>query len=219
MSAREDVLQRIRRATADVTERNPDVDVPVEWTYGRALPTADVIADFVEKVEDYKAAVRRCPEVGAAETIIEALSALDARSVVVPDGLPDAWVQALSGAGFELHRDEPVLSHAQLNSIDAVLTTAAVGMADSGTIALDHGDGQGRRALTLLPDRHIVVVREDQVVSDVPEGMARLAPALRARRPVTWLSGGSATSDIELSRVEGVHGPRHLSVVLVAGAQ
>jgi L-lactate dehydrogenase complex protein LldG len=218
MSAREDVLQRIRRATADVTERNPDVDVPVEWTYGRALPTADVIADFVEKVEDYKAAVRRCPEVGAAETIIEALSALDARSVVVPDGLPDAWVQALSGAGFELHRDEPVLSHAQLNSIDAVLTTAAVGMADSGTIALDHGDGQGRRALTLLPDRHIVVVREDQVVSDVPEGMARLAPALRARRPVTWLSGGSATSDIELSRVEGVHGPRHLSVVLVAGA-
>ncbi|AQP44329.1 LutC/YkgG family protein [Tessaracoccus flavus] len=219
MSAREDVLQLIRRATADVTERNPDVDVPVEWTYGRALPTADVIADFVEKVEDYKAAVRRCPEVGAAETIIEALSALDARSVVVPDGLPDAWVQALSGAGFELHRDEPVLSHAQLNSIDAVLTTAAVGMADSGTIALDHGDGQGRRALTLLPDRHIVVVREDQVVSDVPEGMARLAPALRARRPVTWLSGGSATSDIELSRVEGVHGPRHLSVVLVAGAQ
>lgn len=218
MSAREDMLQRIRRATADVTERNPDVDVPVEWTYGRALPTADVIADFVEKVEDYKAAVRRCPEVGAAETIIEALSALDARSVVVPDGLPDAWVQALSGAGFELHRDEPVLSHAQLNSIDAVLTTAAVGMADSGTIALDHGDGQGRRALTLLPDRHIVVVREDQVVSDVPEGIARLAPALRARRPVTWLSGGSATSDIELSRVEGVHGPRHLSVVLVAGA-
>ena len=88
-------------------------------------------------------------------------------------------------------------------------------MADSGTIALDHGIGQGRRALTLLPDRHICVIREDQVVSDVPEGVVRLTPALTQRRPVTWLSGGSATSDIELSRVEGVHGPRHLSVVLV----
>jgi L-lactate dehydrogenase complex protein LldG len=87
-------------------------------------------------------------------------------------------------------------------------------MVDSGTIALDHSEDQRRRALSLLPDVHVCVVRADQVVSDVPEGIARLAPALRARRPITWLSGGSATSDIELSRVEGVHGPRQLWVIL-----
>lgn len=215
MSAREEVLRRIRAATRDVTEKDPAVDVPVEWEYGRPLGTVDVIADFVEKVEDYKAAVRRCGDGEIAATVVEALRALDAHSVVIPAGLPGNWIDALRDAGFELHSDEPVLSHAQLNGIDAVVTTAAVGMADSGTIALDHGIGQGRRALTLLPDRHICVIREDQVVSDVPEGVVRLTPALTQRRPVTWLSGGSATSDIELSRVEGVHGPRHLSVVLV----
>lgn len=217
MNAREDVLRRIRAATADVTEADPAIDVPVVWDYGRPLATPDVIADFVEKVEDYKAAVRRCDPDNTPRAIVEALRILEARSVVVPDGLPQAWTDTLEREGFELHRDAPPLTHAELNSIDAVVTTAAVGMADSGTIALDHGEGQGRRALTLLPDRHICVIGEDQVVSDVPEGIARLAPALRARRPVTWLSGGSATSDIELIRVEGVHGPRHLSVVLVSG--
>ncbi|WP_353082450.1 LutC/YkgG family protein [Tessaracoccus lapidicaptus] len=217
MNAREEVLRRVRRATADVTEDRPEVDVPVEWVYGRPLDTVDVLADFVEKVEDYKATVDRCAESGIGTTIVQALQRLGATSVVVPGGLPGEWTAAIGASGIQVYRDEPPLSHAQLNTIDAVVTTSAVGMADSGTIALDHSAGQGRRALSLLPDRHICVVRADQVVSDVPEGMTRLAPALRERRPVTWLSGGSATSDIELSRVEGVHGPRHLSVVLVEG--
>ena len=215
MSARDEVLGRVRRATADVTETRPEVDVPVNWTYGQPLATADVLADFVEKVEDYKAVVIRCSEAEVGRSLITVLRDLDAVSVVVPHGIPDQWSEALSAAGMVLHRDDPQLTHAQLNTIDAVVTTCAVGMADSGTIALDHSEGQGRRALTLLPDRHVCVVRADQVVSDVPEGITRLSPALRDRRPVTWLSGGSATSDIELSRVEGVHGPRHLSVVLV----
>ena len=215
MSAREDILQRIRTATADVTEPDPALDVPVEWAYGQPLATADVLADFVEKVEDYKARVVRVAEDGIGAAIVDALVGLDAASAVLPEGLPDAWVQAVTAAGVTVFRDDPELSHAELNLIAAVVTTAAVGMADSGTIALDHGLGQGRRALSLLPDCHVCVVRSEQVVSDVPEGIARLAPALRARRPVTWLSGGSATSDIELSRVEGVHGPRHLWVILV----
>ena len=215
MSAREDILQRIRTATADVTEPDPALDVPVEWTYGQPLATADVLADFVEKVEDYKARVVRVAEDGIGAAIVDALVGLDAASAVLPEGLPDAWVQAVTAAGVTVFRDDPELSHAELNLIAAVVTTAAVGMADSGTIALDHGLGQGRRALSLLPDCHVCVVRSEQVVSDVPEGIARLAPALRARRPVTWLSGGSAPSAIELSRVEGVPGPRHLWVILV----
>lgn len=215
MSARDEVLARIRRATSDVVDKDPVTDVPVDWTYGQPLATADVVADFVEKVEDYKAMVVRVSRDGVADAILDALHKLGAASVVLPDGLPAEWVDVLAASEIELFTDDPALDRAKLNVIDAVVTTSAVGMADSGTIALDHGQGQGRRALSLLPDRHICVVRTDQVVSDVPEGIARLAPALRARRPVTWLSGGSATSDIELSRVEGVHGPRHLWVILV----
>ena len=216
MSAREEILSRIRKATSDVTVTDPAIDVPVHWTYGQPLATADVLDDFVEKVEDYKARVVRVAEGEVAQAIVDALNELDATSAVLPAGLSADWVETVASAGIDVYRDNPELSHAELNVIAAVVTTAAVGMADSGTIALDHGSGQGRRALSLLPDCHICVVRADQVVSDVPEGIARLASALRARRPVTWLSGGSATSDIELSRVEGVHGPRRLWVILVA---
>lgn len=215
MSAREKVLADVRAALADVTEPDPVKDVPVAWTYGRALATEDVVSDFVEKVEDYRARVERIPAEGAAEALVAALAELGSRRVVLPRGLDPAWVEAVTSCGVEVVGDEPPLGHAELNRVDTVVTTCAVAMADSGTIALDHAEGQGRRALTLLPDRHVCLVRTDQVVSDVPEGMATLAPALRGGRPVTWLSGGSATSDIELSRVEGVHGPRSLFVLLL----
>ncbi len=215
MNAREEILARLREATSDVTVADAVADVPVEWVYGRPLGTADVVTDLVDKVLDYKADVTRCSAEELPDAIVAALWGTGAQSVVLPDGLPQAWVDAVTAAGFAPVRDEPPLTRAELNGTDAVLTTVAVAMADSGTIALDHGPGQGRRALTLLPDRHVCVVRADQVVSDVPEGIARLAPGLRERRPVTWLSGGSATSDIELSRVEGVHGPRTLHVIVV----
>lgn len=214
MGAREDILQRVREATRDVTEADPALDVPMTWVYGQPLATADVLADFVEKVEDYRAVVVRVPSAQVPQAVADALTSLGVRSAVMPPGVPAAWAEAASAAGVQLFADEPPLSHAELNTVDAVVTAAAVAMADSGTIALDHHTDQGRRALSLLPDAHVCVVRADQVVSDVPEGIARLAPAMRARRPVTWLSGGSATSDIELSRVEGVHGPRRLWVVL-----
>ena len=118
------------------------------------------------------------------QAIAEALTACGAASAVLPTGVPPAWAATVAAAGIRLHTDEPTLSHQSLNGIDAVVTGAAVAMADSGTIALDHSEDQGRRALSLLPDVHVCVVRADQVVSDVPEGIARLAPALRARRPI-----------------------------------
>ena len=130
--------------------------------------------------------------------------------VVVPSGLDGVLRAAVSHPVV----DEE-LSAAELDTVDAVLTTACVGIAETGTIVLDHGPGQGRRALTLVPDRHVCVVHADQVVPDVPDAMARLATSVARGRPLTWVSGPSATSDIELTRVEGVHGPRVLHVVLV----
>jgi L-lactate dehydrogenase complex protein LldG len=111
----------------------------------------------------------------------------------------------------EVVADTPPLSVDALDALDGVITGCAVGLAETGTIVLDGGAGQGRRVLSLLPDRHLCVIRADQIVQDVPEALARLDP----RRPMTWISGPSATSDIELQRVEGVHGPRVLDVVII----
>ena len=121
----------------------------------------------------------------------------------------DAWLVA---DGVERVSDTPPLPSAELDGIDAVITGCAIAIAETGTIVLDGGPDQGRRALTLIPDHHLCVVRAGQVVDDVPAAVAALDP----RRPLTWISGPSATSDIELRRVEGVHGPRHLYVLIVA---
>lgn len=158
---------------------------------------------FAERVADYRAEIHRLAEDDIPAAIANVTGE---RRLVVPDGLPDEWTRGLATI-----RDDPPLTTAQLDSVDGVLTTCALAIAETGTIVLDAGPGQGRRALTLVPDLHVCVVRREQVVSQVPDAIARLDPA----RPLTWISGPSATSDIELNRVEGVHGPRNLVVLLI----
>jgi L-lactate dehydrogenase complex protein LldG len=194
MSARDDILAGVRRALADA-DRSA-VTVPRGY---RDTPAADVDL-FVERVADYRAVVVRCAEDEVERRIAEALSG--AGRVVVPEGFPWRVDAAVRDDG---------LAATDLDAVDAVVTAATVGIATTGTIVLSHGPGQGRRALTLVPDVHVCVVRADQVVADVPDAFAVLDP----QRPTTWISGPSATSDIELNRVEGVHGPRTLHVVVV----
>lgn len=217
MSAKSEIMQRIRTALEDVPDIPAVDDAPVPWEFGRAvdLSAAGEILDvFVERVEDYHATVVRCPAADLPVAIADGLRATGATSAVVPEGLNPDWLSAADGVQFTVET-MPHLSPHELNRIDAVVTASAVGVAETGTIVLDHSAEQGRRALTLVPDRHIVVIGADQVVSGVPEAVALLRPAVEAGRPLTWISGPSATSDIELSRVEGVHGPRHLFVILV----
>lgn len=212
--AKTEILARIRAALRDVPESSAEQDVPVPWEYGRATRTEGVLDVFIDRVVDYKATLVRCGHDEVPARIVEGLRAHDVRSVVLPAGLEESWRSQIAAAGIEMHDDEPRLTRAQLDGIGGVVTASAVGSAETGTIMLDHGPDQGRRALTLVPDVHVCVIRADQVVSDVPEAVARTSDAMRAGQPITWISGGSATSDIELSRVEGVHGPRTLHVVL-----
>lgn len=208
MSSRDLVLGRIRSALAD----RPAPE-PVAWTHGRPTPLDDDrLTVFCERVADYQATVQRCAPDETADLVAAALSAAGAGTVVLPPGLPRALAEA-AGRAAEVVPDPG--SAEGLDGIAAVVTACAVGIAVTGTIVLDHAADQGRRALTLVPDVHVCVVRADQVVSDVPEAVARLSEAAAARRPMTWISGPSATSDIELSRVEGVHGPRTLHVIVV----
>lgn len=206
MSTRDAMLARIAAAL-----EGADQIPPPKRDYGATTPLSDNAATFVERVEDYRAVVERITPEGVAAAVAAALTR--ATRVVVPPGLPREWVAALDGA--EVVADDGDLSPDELDHFDAVVTAAAVGIAVTGTIVLDHGPGQGRRALSLLPDYHLCVVLAAQVVGLVPEAIGGLEPAARERRPLTFISGPSATSDIELNRVEGVHGPRTLEVLIV----
>ena len=202
--AREAVLERIREALADGAALP---DVPRDYVQHGERSREEVLARFVDRVEETGATVM--PAADAAVAIAEALLRQAAARVVVAPDLPDG----LRPAGVELVEDEG-LSPRELDALDGAVTTCAAACADTGTIALDGGPGQGRRAITLVPDLHVCVVRSDQVVETVPELFERLGPSARAGRPLVLISGPSATSDIGFERVEGVHGPRRLVVVL-----
>jgi L-lactate dehydrogenase complex protein LldG len=202
VSAREAVLGAVRDALAGADRRV--AAAPRDYRRGRARTSTEIERVFVERVADYRATVVVCAPADVEERISQALP--EGARVVVPPGLP--W--SVAGA----HVDDGLSARA-LDEMDAVVTAATLGIAETGTIVLTHGPGEGRRALTLVPDLHVCVVLAEQVVAGVPDAFERLDPV----RPTTWISGPSATSDIELTRVEGVHGPRTLHVVLVdAGA-
>ncbi len=205
MSAREEMLDRVRRAGA--TAVAPDVPRAYRRSGSEPLDGGSLVDLLVDRLLDYKAGVTRTSPDAVASAITAVLARHSARNVVVPQGFPEQWLPG----DIALRRDTPALTADQLDAIDAVLTTSAIAIAETGTIVLDASAGMGRRALTLVPDLHVLVVRTAGVVRGVPEAIARL----EAVRPLTWISGPSATSDIELDRVEGVHGPRRLEVVLV----
>ncbi len=211
-TARDEVLGRVRAALGP----RPPVraEVPRDYRHTGALRcgSAEALDLLADRLEDYRATVVRVTGACEVPAVVAVLLA-DVASVMVPDGVPEPWLGALAA---EVRRDAPPLTHAELDAVPAVLTGCRVAIAETGTVVLDGGPGQGRRALTLVPDLHVVVVRADQVVHSVPEAVTELAA--HPRRPLTWISGPSATSDIELVRVEGVHGPRDLRVVLVAAA-
>ncbi|WP_306187234.1 LUD domain-containing protein [Streptomyces sp. MK5] len=214
MSSRDRILGRVRRALADV----PPDDTPYEQAVSRDYlrhhgdrrveETVDLLA---ENLVDYRAVVHRSDTGELPGLIAHLLGERGSRTVLVPPGLDQSWL-----AQTEVTRvpDRPDSTPHELDRVDSVVTGCAVAVAETGTIVLDGSPDQGRRRITLIPDHHICVVRvPGQVVSSVPQALERLVPT----RPLTLVSGPSATSDIELDRVEGVHGPRTLEVVLVSG--
>ncbi|WNM37991.1 LUD domain-containing protein [Micromonospora halotolerans] len=200
MTARDVVLSRIRAALGE--PRPGPAPVPREYRPAGAVATD--LDLFVDRLTDYRATVHRCADTDVARIVDEVLGD---RQIVVPPGLPRHWLPASVRAV-----PDDNLTAARIAALDGVVTAAAVAVAETGTIVLDGAPDQGRRIITLLPDVHVCVVRSDQVVATVPDALTRITP----HRPLTWISGPSATSDIELNRVEGVHGPRNLHVIITA---
>ena len=200
MTARDDILTKVRTAIAGA---EPSPPIPREYR----TATDDGLDTFLDRLAHYDATTHVIDPTELEEAVRAALE--NRKRIVVPDGIPDTWL-----TGVDALRDDPLLTHDQLDAAGGVLTTCAVAIAQTGTIVLDAGPGMGRRVLTLLPDYHLCVVRQDQIVPSVPEAIARLET--RTTRPLTFISGPSATVDIEMTRVRGVHGPRNLEVIVVA---
>jgi L-lactate dehydrogenase complex protein LldG len=208
-AAREAVLGRIRAALGDGA---PVPDVPRDYRGAGAVGEAgspEVVERFCERVAEYQATVTRVAADEVAAAVARLCQARGARRIAVAAGVE-------APRGVEAVADDPPLSPQALDALDGVLTGCALAIAETGTIVLDGGDRSGRRALTLVPDWHVCVVEEHTIVAGVPDAIAALADAARDGRPITFVSGPSATSDIELDRVEGVHGPRTLDVLVVA---
>lgn len=211
MSARDEILNRIASALRDAPVAP---EIPREYRRVSAMTTEQRLEQLVDRLVDYKANVFVVPAAQAPAKLAELLAG--SASIVVPHGLPEEWLSVLrNDAGSPLVRvDSPEsrLTVDELDAVDAVVTAAAVAVSETGTIMLDGSAGQGRRVISLVPDRHVCLLNSADIVQLLPEALARLDPTC----PQTWISGPSATSDIELERVEGVHGPRTLDVIILS---
>lgn len=219
-SARDEVLERIRAALPPVRGGEAPVrEAAIPRTYLAAddpwetdQSRAALVALLGERVVDYRASFTVTSAAGLADVVAHLLDG--ASTVVIPAGLDRGWLATAQARGATVLVDGATpLELGRLDAADAVVTASRLAVAETGTIVLDASPDQGRRAISLVPDHHVCVVRADDVVRGLPAAMARLD----VTRPITWISGPSATSDIELSRVEGVHGPRRLDVVLLDG--
>jgi L-lactate dehydrogenase complex protein LldG len=232
--ARADILHRIRAALKGATES----DVPRDYRTEDERQRDEIVTLFEERVAEYRATVHHVKADEVAETVERIANEAGAERIGIPADLPAEWrpdgarggapgdaeaaaAEAKPASRGEASRlqlvEDVALSVPELDALDGALTGCSVAIAEVGAFVIDGGEGQGRRALTLVPDLHICVVREDQVVGLVPEAVRELEGAVREGRPLTFVAGPSATSDIELKRVEGVHGPRVLHVVVAAG--
>ena len=210
MTTREATLARIRAALGGDA---PAAAIPRDYRLRGDLGAGAVARLFAQRVSEYRATVHHTALDGLPSLIATILASADVTRVVVPSGLPAGWLAGVSAsASVIVVTDDGGLTTEDLDGVDAVVTGCAVAIAETGTVVLDAAPDQGRRVITLLPDHHVCVVTAERIVATVPEGLAWLDPA----RPLTMISGPSATSDIELDRVEGVHGPRNLDVIIVA---
>jgi L-lactate dehydrogenase complex protein LldG len=209
-AAREEILGRVRFALPDRRGAGP-VDVPRGYRTASELAPGEIVDRFAERVADYRATVRRTDDSGEiAAAVAQAFADHGAQRLLTAGGVLAGW----RPHGLDLPEDDGTATAHELDAHDGVLTGAALAIAETGTIVLDGAERSGRRALSLVCDLHVCVVEVAQIVATVPEAIAALEPAARAGRPITFVSGPSATSDIELKRVEGVHGPRRLEVVI-----
>ena len=209
-SAKEEILGRIRRAIKRPEDTRTSSYDAIQRAYiqAGACDRDQRVELFGDRLRDYGSGVYRCQSNEIAPAIDNVLSQREKRRLLVPSGFPAKWLPK----SFEFVRDSG-LTKQEINDVESVLTGCALAIASTGTIILRHSPQEGRRALTLIPDYHLCIVLEDQVVETVPEGMRAISAFAAA--PITTISGPSATSDIEMTRIKGVHGPRTLDVLLV----
>ncbi|WCZ32314.1 Lactate utilization protein C [Corynebacterium massiliense DSM 45435] len=206
-AAKKEILQRIKRAQK-MAKLPKDVEIPRDYQQTSSLPADEVRDVLVDRLEDYHAEVHVTDADGLAQTVADVLKDRECTDIVHAPGLGEDVLTSFAGSA---RADDPASDPRDLGDIDAVVTESKVSCALTGTIALESSESNGRRAVALVPDRHVCIVRDEDIVYTVPEMISRLDP----ERPTTLFSGPSATSDIELERVEGVHGPRDLIVVIV----